>query len=58
MEKILNFSSIESDRLTPSCKFMSQNSKIWGSKKFSKIGTFWLSKQPIGDLFKNPNQGM
>ena len=33
---------------------------IYGSKFFdiSKIGTFWSSKQPISDLFKNPKQGM
>ena len=42
---------------------MAQNSKIWGGKKcgifdISKIGTFWPGKWPIGDIFKNPNQGV
>ena len=39
------------------------NSKIWGSKKgeffdISKIGTFWPSKWPISDIFKNLSQGV
>ena len=43
---------------------MAQNSKIWGVKKIveffdiSKIGTFQPSKWLIGDIFKNPNQGV
>ena len=43
---------------------MAQNSKIWeGVKKgeffdISKIGTFRPGKWPIGDIFKNPNQGV
>ena len=31
---------------------------FWHLKNPKKIGTFWPSKQPIGDLFKNPNQGV
>ena len=43
---------------------MAQNSKMWGVKKIveffdiSKIGTFRPGKQPICDIFKNPNQGV
>ena len=50
--------------VTHLCQSMSQNSKIWGQKTnseyfyISKIGTFWPSKWLIGDIFKNPNQGM
>ena len=57
-------SSINSHINTYLCQFMAQNSKIWGVKKkgeffdISKIGTFQPGKQPIGDLFKNPNQGV
>ena len=43
---------------------MAQNSEIWVVKKIveffdiSKIGTFPPGKQPISDIFKNPNQGV
>ena len=43
---------------------MAQNSKIWGFEKISelfdisKISSFLPRKRPIGDLSKNPNQGV
>ena len=57
-------SSINLHINTHLCQFMAQNSKIWGVKKkgelfdISKIGTFRPSERPIGDLCKNPNQGV
>ena len=54
--------SVNSHINTYLCQFMAQHSKIRGVKKIveifdiSKIGTFWPSKQPIDDLFKDPNQ--
>ena len=52
--KILNFSSTASDKLTPSCKFMGQNSEILGGKKNS--ATFWHLKNQHFSAHQMANQ--